>query len=113
MRQQRILMDRIDDVVLSAPLPREIKAKYPDSFVAVLVKNYLKGIFLNNSFMDAISTYDNSNRTEKTFRTFVNEIRQYNFIHSFMMLPQERINYILIFSDIKQIKLFIITLDNE
>ena len=113
MRQQRILMDQIGDVVLSAPLPREIKAKYPDSFVVVLVKNYLNGIFLNNSSMDAIITYDNSNRIEKAFKSFVNEIRQYNFDHSFMLLPQERIDYILFFAGIKQINLFINTLDNR
>jgi len=38
MKQLRFLIariDRIGDVVLSTPLPREIKKKYPDSYVAV------------------------------------------------------------------------------
>ena len=113
MRQQRILIDRIGDVVLSTPPPREIKSKYPDSFVAVLVKTYLMGISLNYSSRDAIITYDNSNRTEKTFRSFVNEVRQYKFNHSFMLLPLEWIDYIIFFVAIKQIKLFIIILDNK
>jgi len=106
-------MDGIGDIVLSTPLPRKIKAKYPDSFVAVLVKNYLMGIFLNNSSMDAIIIYDNSNRTEKTFRSFVKEIRQHNSNHFFMLLPQERLNYVIFFAGTKPINLFINTLDNR
>ena len=46
MKQLRFLIariDRIGDVVLSTPLPREIKKKYPDSYVAVLVKTLHKG----------------------------------------------------------------------
>ena len=70
MKQQKFLIariDRIGDVVLSTPLPREIKKKYPDSFVAVLVKNYSKDIYLNNPNVDAIITYDNIDGSEKTF----------------------------------------------
>ena len=93
MREQRILRDRIGD--------------------AVLVKSYLIGIILNHSSMDAIITYDNSNRTEKTFRSFVKEIGTYNFNHSFMLLPLELINYIIFYSGTKWIKLFVITLDNK
>lgn len=68
MKQLRFLISRIDrigDVVLSTPLPREIKIKYPNSFVAVLVKNYTKDIYLNNPFVDAIITYDNLNKPKK------------------------------------------------
>ena len=103
MKQQKFLIariDRIGDVVLSTPLPREIKNKYPDSFVALLVKNNNKDIFFNNPYVDAIITYDNADKTEKTFWELGKEIRQYKFTHSFMLLPKERLNYILFFAGI-------------
>ena len=95
MKQLRFLISRIDrigDVVLSTPLPREIKIKYPNSFVAVLVKNYTKDIYLNNPFVDAIITYENLNKTEKSFMELVREIKQYKFSHAFMLLPNEKLN---------------------
>ncbi len=104
MKQLRFLISRIDrigDVVLSTPLPREIKIKYPNSFVAVLVKNYTKDIYLNNPFVDAIITYDNLNKTEKSFMKLVREIKQYKFSHAFMLLPNEKLNYVLFMSGIK------------
>ena len=48
MKNPRILItrtDRIGDVVLSTPLPRAIKKKYPESYVAVLIKKYTKDIY--------------------------------------------------------------------
>lgn len=101
--QQRFLIcriDRIGDVVLSTPLPREIKKKFPDSFVAVLVRKYTEAIYWNNPYVDKIIIYDE----EKTFKSFikqVQEIKHYKFTHAFMLLPNERLNYILFLSGIK------------
>lgn len=104
MKQLRFLIariDRIGDVVLSTPLPREIKKKFPDSFVAVLVKHYTKDIYLNNPNVDEIICYDNADKSEKGFWEFVREIRGYKFSHGFMLLPNEKLNYALFASGIK------------
>ena len=104
MKQLRFLISRIDrigDVVLSTPLPREIKKKYPNSFVAVLVKHYTKDIYLNNPNVDEIITYDNPDKTEKSFWELVREIKQYKFSHAFMLLPNEKLNYAFFISGIK------------
>ncbi len=98
MKQKRFLIariDRIGDVVLSTPIPREIKKKYPNSFVAVLVKHYTKDIYLNNPNVDEIICYDNQDKTEKKFWQLVSEIRKFRFSYAFMLLPSERLNYIL------------------
>jgi heptosyltransferase-2 len=101
--QLRVLIcriDRIGDVVLSTPIPREIKKKHPDSFVAVLVREYTRDIYLNNPYIDEIIIYDE----EKSFKSFirmVKKIRSFNFNHAFMLLPNERLNYILFFAKIK------------
>lgn len=103
-KQLRILIsrpDRIGDVVLSTPLPREIKKKYPDSFVAVLVRNYTKDIYLNNPFVDEIIIYNENDKGLKNFVEDVKKIRSYKFTHALMLLPNERINYILFLAGIK------------
>ncbi len=103
-RQLRILVSRIDrigDVVLSTPIPREIKKTYPNSFVSVLVKKYTGDIYLKNPYVDEIILYDvEDNSKLKSFWQLVSEIRSFKFTHAFMLLPNERLNWILFFSGI-------------
>jgi heptosyltransferase-2 len=101
--QKRFLIcriDRIGDVVLSTPLPREIKKKYPDSFVAVLVRKYTRDIYLNNPFVDEILIY-NEEKTREAFFENLRMIRPFKFNYAFMLLPDERLNYILFLAGIK------------
>lgn len=103
-KQKRILIvrpDRIGDVVLSTPLPREIKKNLPGSYVAVLLRKYTKDIYLNNPHVDNIILIDdNDDGTLKSFLQKVKEIRGYKFSHSLTLLPTERLNYILFFAGI-------------
>lgn len=104
MKQSRYLIariDRIGDVVLSTPLPREIKRNDPKSFVAVLVKQYAKDIYLNNPFIDEIICFDNQDKSEKTVWDLVKEIKNYKFSHAFMLLPNQKLNYALFLCGIK------------
>jgi len=98
-KNKRILIvrpDRIGDVVLSTPLPREIKKFFPESYVAIMVREYAQDVYLNNPFVDDIITYAPDNPSLKT----VKEIRKYRFTHALMLLPDERINYLLFFAGI-------------
>ena len=103
-RQLRILLSRIDrigDVVLSTAIPREIKKAFPNSFVSVLVKKYTKDIYLDNPYVDEIILFDGEDDNKpKTFWQLVEEIRKFKFTHAFMLLPNERLNWILFFSGI-------------
>ncbi|MGB9664623.1 MAG: glycosyltransferase family 9 protein [Ignavibacteria bacterium] len=102
-RPKRFLIcriDRIGDVVLSTPLPREIKKKYPESFVAVLVRNYTKDIYINNPYVDEILIY-NEEKSLKAFLENLMKIRSFKFDYAFMLLPDERLNYILFLAGIK------------
>jgi ADP-heptose:LPS heptosyltransferase len=98
--QLRILIcrpDRIGDVVLSTPIPREIKNRYPDSFIAVMLREYTKDIYVNNPNVDEILLYD-----EKIYSgTYIKKLRNFYFTHAFMLLPQEKLNWILFFSGIQ------------
>lgn len=50
--------------------------------------------------MDAIVTYDHSDKTEKGFWELVREIRGYKFSHGFMLLSNEKLNYVLFFAEL-------------
>jgi heptosyltransferase II len=98
-----IRQDRIGDVVLSTPLPREIKRKYPDSYVAVLVTEYTKDIYLNNPYVDEIIVFPPKNRKMGwiEYLDHVRELKRRRFDYAFMLLPDERINYILFLAGIR------------
>ena len=103
MKQKRILIvrpDRIGDVVLSTPIPREIKKTFPDAFVAVYLRNYTKDIYLNNPFVDEIITNDFEDKSLSTFLKRAEELRKYKFTHALMLLPTEYMNYLLFFAGI-------------
>ncbi len=104
-KQYRILIsrpDRVGDVVLSTPIPREIKKTFPNAFVAVLVRNYTKDIYLNNPYVDEIITADEFlSDSKKNFFKWIKQIRKFKFTHALMLLPNERINYLLFLSGIK------------
>ncbi len=103
MPQKRILIsrpDRLGDVVLSTPLPREIKKQFSDAFVAVLLRPYAKDVYLNNPFVDEIIIYDPES-SDSNFLSKVMEIRKYNFTDALMLLPTEKVNWLLFFAGIK------------
>lgn len=89
--------DRIGDVVLSTPLPREIKRKYPDSYVGVLVTPYTGDIYLNNPHVDELIIY---NKDESAFN-LVKQLRRYRFDYSLTLLPTEKLNWLLFMAGIK------------
>lgn len=102
-KQKRILIvrpDRIGDVVLSTPIPREIKKTYPDSFVALFLRKYTEVVYENNPYVDKVILIDDDDGSQKAFWKKVKEIRSYKFTHSLTLLPTERINYLLFFAGI-------------
>lgn len=104
-KKKRILIvrpDRIGDVVLSTPIPREIKKNYPDSFIAVMVRRYTRDIYLNNPYVDRILIIDDlPEEGWKSFWTKCRELRKFKFSHSLLLLPTARINYLLFCAGIK------------
>lgn len=96
-KQKRILIvrpDRIGDVILSTPIPREIKKTFPGCFIAVLVRPYTQDIYINNPHVDKIILIDDG-KSIKSFFNNVKELRKYKFTHALTLLPTERLNYIL------------------
>ena len=105
MKQKRILIvrqDRIGDVVLSTPISKAIKKQWPGCFLAVLVRNYTKPIYLNNPYVDEIIVSEDIDwKGIGGFLKKIKFIRKFKFTHAIMLLPSERINYLLFFAGIK------------
>ncbi len=102
-KQKRILIirpDRIGDVVLSTPIPRELKNAYPDCYIGVLLREYTKDIYVNNPNVDKILIDAGKKDLSYKFQ-LIKEIRSHNFTHAFMLLPTERMNWILFFAGIR------------
>ncbi len=94
--------DRLGDVILSTPLPREIKKSFPDAFVAVMVRKYAAAVFENNPYVDKIFLVDDFLSKKKgSGIKLLKEIRSFNFNYALMLLPNERINYLLFVAGIK------------
>ena len=89
--------DRIGDVVLSTPLPREIKRNIPDSFVAVLLRKYTEAIYMNNPYVDEIILNDGASGP----LSLAGKLRSYKFDYSLTLLPTEKLNWILFLSGIR------------
>ncbi len=94
--------DRLGDVVLATPLPREIKRSFPDSFVAVMIRSYAAPVFEHNPFVDEIILADDFlSKTKGSFWRCLKKLRALELNHALMLLPHERINYLLFAAGIK------------
>lgn len=89
--------DRIGDVVLSTPLPREIKKAYPQSFIAVLLREYTEAVYLNNPNIDEIIIYDENESSVK----LIGQLRKYMFDYSLTLIPTEKLNWVLFSAGIR------------
>ena len=61
MEPKRILIartDRLGDVILSTSVIRFFREKYPDAYIAFMVRPENKDVVLNNPHLDEIITYD-------------------------------------------------------
>ncbi|MCF8260523.1 MAG: lipopolysaccharide heptosyltransferase family protein [Melioribacteraceae bacterium] len=104
MENLRILIvrpDRLGDVVLATPIPREIKKQFPHAFIAVMVRKYTKDIFINNPHVDEILIFNEAKGT-KVFFDNLKAIKSFDFTHAFMLLPHEKINWLLFLAGIKK-----------
>jgi heptosyltransferase-2 len=99
--KKRILIsrtDRLGDVVLSTGIPRAVKNQFPDAFVALMLREYTKDIYINNPFVDQIIVFDPDNEDKNYFKEKILEIRMCKFTHAAMLLPNKKINSLLFYS---------------
>ncbi len=92
--------DRIGDVVLSLPLAKIIKEKYPDAKITFLVREYTKALAVNNKFVDDVITLKETSSGIPLFEN-IKEIRSKNFDTAIVVYPTFKISLIIFLSGIK------------
>lgn len=86
---------KIGDLVCSTPVFSQIKKKYPDSFLAVLVISRVEGVLINNPYIDKIIFIDQK-KYLGIWGAFglVKLIKNYRFNWSLTLLPGILNNFI-------------------
>lgn len=92
--------DRIGDVVLSLPLAKIIKEKFPGAKITYLLKNYTKDLAFNHPYIDELILLEEENGTV-LFKKNITKIKNYKFDTSIVVYPTFKISLILFFAGIK------------
>ncbi|OGW75258.1 MAG: hypothetical protein A2Z72_00820, partial [Omnitrophica bacterium RBG_13_46_9] len=95
----RILLtrtDRIGDVVLSTPAIKAVRDKYPDAFIAFMVRPYAKDIIDGNPYLDETIIYDKTGKHKSFFNTvkFALGLRKKRFDMAVMLHPTNRVHMV-------------------
>lgn len=103
----RILLtrtDRVGDVVLSTPVIKAIRDKYPDAYIAFMVRPYAEDIVKGNPYLDEVITYDKYGRHKNIFNTinFALKLRNRRFDKAIMLHPTNRVHLISYLAGIPQ-----------
>jgi lipopolysaccharide heptosyltransferase II len=84
-----VRLDRIGDVVLSTPVIKALRAAYPDSHIAFLVRPYAADAVIGNPYLDEVITFNK----ERTF-SFAMGLRKKKFDMAVILHPTERTHWI-------------------
>lgn len=99
--QKRILIvrtDKVGDVVMITPMIRELKKKFPDSFIGTLTTENTADILMNNPYLDVSIT---DSMKEGSYGNVVKEIRSHRFTDGLLVMPTERAAYQMFLAGIK------------
>ncbi|HAY34826.1 MAG TPA: glycosyltransferase family 9 protein [Ignavibacteria bacterium] len=91
--QKRILIvrtDKVGDVVMITPVIRELRKKFPDSFIGVLTNENSSDVLTGNPNLDVIIK---DSMRKDTFTKVVKELRSYKFTDGLLIMPTERAAY--------------------
>ena len=88
--------DRIGDVVLSTPAIKAVRDKYPDAYIAFMVRPYANDIVEGNPYLDEVIEYDKAGRHKSFLSTvkFALSLRKKKFDIAIMLHPTNRVHII-------------------
>ncbi|MFH1414094.1 MAG: lipopolysaccharide heptosyltransferase II [Candidatus Omnitrophota bacterium] len=98
-KYKRILItrtDRVGDVLLSTPVIKALRDRYPDAFIAMIVKPYARDIVADNPYLDQVIVYDKSGKEKSWFGSymFVRKLRKKKFDLAIILHPTNRMHLI-------------------
>ncbi len=104
---KRILVvrpDRVGDVVLSTPVFHTLKVSFPGCYVGALVSPYTSPLLAGNPNIDLVITDDPGKEARRgdPFLKKVMEIRKHKFDTALLLMPTERLAYMLFLAGIRR-----------
>lgn len=105
-KHSRILVvrtDRVGDVVLATPLIRALRHTFPDAHIAALVRPYTRDVLLHNPHLNEILIDDpaGAHTGRAGFRAQVGMLRSKRFDTALLLLPTERMAWMLFAAGIR------------
>ncbi|MBK9333288.1 MAG: glycosyltransferase family 9 protein [Ignavibacteria bacterium] len=99
--QKRILVvrtDKVGDVVMITPVIRELRKKFPGSFIGALTNENSSDILTGNPNLDVIIR---DNMKKDSFGKIVKELRSFKFTDALLIMPAERAAYQMFLAGIR------------
>ena len=94
--------DRIGDVVLSLPVLNALRSRWPEAYLAMLVRPYTRDVLLENPCLDAIieDEPDSHHRGMAGFFGQVRRLKTHGFDTALILMPTARIAWLLFMAGI-------------
>ncbi|MDD5097164.1 MAG: lipopolysaccharide heptosyltransferase II [Candidatus Omnitrophica bacterium] len=94
---KRILIvrtDRIGDVLLSTPVIKALRQKYPQAYISMMVAPYAKDIVENNPYLDEVIVYDKDGLHKSWLRSlkFASRLKKKKFDLAVILHPTNRVH---------------------
>jgi len=104
---KRILVvrtDRIGDVLLSTPVIKALRDRYPHAYIAVMVSPYAKDIVDDNPYLDEVIIYDKDGKHKKWHCSvkFALNLKKKKFNLAVILHPTNRVHLVTFFAGIKR-----------
>ncbi len=104
---QRILIartDRIGDVLLSTPVIRALREKFPQAYISMVVAPYAREIVEGNPYLDEVIIYDKDGKHKSWWRTlkFASRLKKKKFDLAIILHPTNRLHLITFLAGIPQ-----------
>jgi lipopolysaccharide heptosyltransferase II len=105
MKAERILItrtDRLGDVVLSTPVIRFLRKKYPTAHIAMMVRPYTSDIVINNPDLNEVILYDKYHEQRGLWKSikFALALRKKRFDVGIALHPTNRVHLMLFFAGV-------------
>jgi len=102
---KRILIartDRIGDVLLSTPVIKALRERYPKAYIAMMVSSYAKDIVSGNPYLDKVIVLDKDAEHKGWLRSikFIRELKKNKFDLALILHPTNRAHLITFLSGI-------------
>ena len=104
---RRILVartDRMGDVLLSTPVIKNLRDRFPGTYIAAMIKESLVDLLRNNPYLDEVIAFDKKQKHKGLIGSirFARELKKRKFDLALILHPTNRVHLILFFAGIKQ-----------